>query len=171
VHDPSDFRLGDNLLHEFELGGASQTVVGGHRPDGAAVECESVTVARKLVDVGHVPLGVEDGGQTRHCVAERPAYQLVSALFDTPAPAPLKDAKNELGVLVLDVAEQLDREVTGRRSGEQGLAQFGAVVEVGRSAGSTPHSTRGDEPTGPERSQMLADRARGDPQDLRHFVG
>jgi hypothetical protein len=135
------------------------------------VECESVTVAWKLVDVGHVPLGVEDRGQTRHRVAERLAYQLVSALFDTPAPAPRKDPRNELGILLLDVAEQLDREVTGRRSGEHGLAQFGAVVEVGWSPGSTPLLTRGDEPTGPERGQLLADCARGDPQDLRYFVG
>jgi hypothetical protein len=108
VHDTSDICLRDDLLHEFELGGARQTVVGGHRPDGTAVECKSVTVARKLVDVGHVSLGVEDRGQTRHSVAERLACQLATALFDTPAPSPFEDARNEVGVFFLDVAEQLN---------------------------------------------------------------
>ena len=127
------------------------------------VEGESVAVVWKLVDVGHVSLGVEDRGQAGHRVAESFAGELFSALFDTPAPPALEDARDEFGVFVFDVAEQFDGEVTGGGPGEEGFAQFGAVVEVGRSAGSAPLLAGCDEAAGPESGQMLADGAGGDP--------
>jgi hypothetical protein len=128
------------------------------------VESESKTVAGKLIDVGHIPLAVEDFSQTGCLLAERLACQLVSALFDPSAPTAPEDTRDQLGVFVLEVAKELDREVNRRRSSQQRLTQFCAVVKICRPAGSSPLLTRRDESTGSESGQVLANRAWSNPQ-------
>src|ERR1035441_3691213 len=156
---------------EVELGGASRTEAGGHRPDGTAVERESKAVAGQLVDAGHVSLAVEELVQTGDLLVERLACQLALALLDPPSTTSLEDARDQLGVFVLEVAEELDREVNSQPPGKQGFAQLGAVVEIDRPSRPSAFLTRGHEPAGLERSEMLADSARGSPHGLRHRVG
>ena len=169
VRDPFDLRLGEHLPEELKFRGAGLTVAGRHSPDGAAVQGHPVAAVGELVEVGQIPLSVEDLGQDRHLLVEALARQLHPGLLDTPAAAPLEDAGDELGVFLLDVAEQLDREVAGASS-EQGLAQIGAVVEIGGPSGPTSLLTRGDEAGGLEGGQVLADAAWRDPQGLRQLV-
>jgi len=105
------------------------------------VQVHPVGAVGKLVEVGQIPLPVEGLGQDRHLLVEVLADQLLAGLLDTPASASLEDAGDELGVFLLDVAEQLEREVAGG-SGEQGLAQIGAAVEIDGPSGPTSLVTR-----------------------------
>jgi hypothetical protein len=171
VDDPGDVGVGDDLLYELEFGGARQAVAGGDRPDGTAVEGEPVAIVGKLVDLGHVSLGVQDSCQAGHGLAEGLAGKLFTALFDALAPEALEHAGEEFGVFVFYVAEQFDCEVTGGGPGEEGFAQFRTVVEVSWPAGSAPLLAGGDEAGGAESGQMLADGARGDPQRVGHRFG
>jgi hypothetical protein len=137
-------------LYEFEFGSAGQAVAGGDHPDGTVVQSESVAAVWQLVGVGHVPLGVEDGCQAGHAVAQGLAGELFAALFDSVTAATLEQTRDKLGVFVCEVAEQFDGEVTGGGPGEKGFAQFGAVVEVSRPAGSAPLLAGRHEAAGPE---------------------
>ena len=146
--DPFDVSFREHRLEELELCGTGCSVEGGHRPDGAVAERDPIVLIRELVELGHVPLPVEDLGQCCHLLIDALAHQLVSDLLDAPVLTALKDTGDEVGVFLLEVAEQLNREVTSGL-GEQRLALMGAVVEVGGSPGlSGPPSllARGDKP-------------------------
>ena len=114
VRDPFDLRLGEHLPEKFEFGGAGLSVAGRRLPRwrscaGSSGSCRSGSLSKSA----RYPSLVEDLGQDRHLLVEALAGQLVSGLLDTPASAPLEDAGDELGVFLLDVAEQLD--ARGRR--------------------------------------------------------
>ena len=71
VRDPFDLSLGEHFLEELKFRGAGLTVLGGHCPDRAAVQVHPKAAARKFVEVGQVPLAVEDLGQDRTCTLAR----------------------------------------------------------------------------------------------------
>lgn len=166
VRNPFDVGLGQHFAQEFEFGGAGLTVLGRDSPDGAVVQGHPVGVVPKLLEGGEIPLVVEELDEARHLLIKALAGQLLLGLLDTVASAPIEDAGNEFWVFLLDVLEQLKREVAGG-FGEVGLGQIGAVVEVGGPSGPAPGLTRSDEPGGLEGSQMLANAASGDPEGLR----
>ena len=70
VLDPFDLGLREHRLEELELCGTGRSVAGGHWPDGAVTERDPIAVIRKLVEVGHIALRVEDPGQCCHFLIE-----------------------------------------------------------------------------------------------------
>ena len=63
MRDPFDLRVGEHVAEELKFGGAGLTVPGRHCPDGATVQRHLVAAVGKLVEVGQIPLAVEDLGQ------------------------------------------------------------------------------------------------------------
>ncbi len=64
-------RPGEHCREERKFRGASLTVPGRHCPDRAAVQSHPVAAVGKLVEVGQIPLAVEDLGQDRTCTLAR----------------------------------------------------------------------------------------------------
>ena len=172
VLDPFDLGLREHRLEELELCGTGCSVAGGHWPDGAVAECDPITLIRKLVELGHIPLRVEDLGQCCHLLLEALARQLVSDLLDAPMLTAIKDTGEKIRIFLLDVAEQLNGEVTGGL-GEQRFSLMGAVVEVGgspRVSGSSSLLACRDKSSRSEDSQLLTNGARRDRQGLSEVL-
>src|ERR1039458_6405253 len=70
VLDPFDVSFREHRLEELKLCGTGRSVARGHRPDGAVAERDPIILIRELVELGHIPLPVEDLGQCCHLLVD-----------------------------------------------------------------------------------------------------
>jgi hypothetical protein len=158
VGDPGDDRVGQHALQELEFAGAGLAEAARDAPDRAAVQVDPEVVGRQLLPVAQIALGVEEFGDPGDAFSDGSVGELGLCVVDESPTSPVEDAVDELGLLVVDQFQELDRQVVG--GDEQRLGPLRGVVAVGRPSGLARLATCFDQLGGSKQCEVLTDGAR-----------
>ncbi len=168
VGNPFDAGIRKRRSQELDLGRAGERVALGDAEDRAVVFRHQVGSIRPRGELGKVTVLVQDRGQLRHPIREGFPGHPLSGLFGPPPAPPLEDTVDECGVRVLDVLEELVRELAVEAR-EQGLPRRVERVAKRWTPGPARLGTVCDQACGRETGEVLSGCADGDPQGFGEF--
>jgi len=138
VRDPLDVRGGEHLAEELELGAARGAIARGNREDGAVVLDDAEPAVVERDELCEVAVLVEDRGELLNLLDQRAIDHAHLRPLDASHATTFEHAREQLGGLLLELREQIDRErrVAAR---EQSVALVAQAVEVVRTTGAASH--------------------------------
>jgi hypothetical protein len=167
---PLDSGLWDEIADELEFAGACLAELCGDVPDGATVQVDMEALGVAAICVGQVPLSVEQDGESRDLVGQVLAVEMMADSLHPTEALTLKDAGDELGVLLFDIYKKLDRQSLGP-GGEHRLGSIRGVEAIGWPAGLASLLASVDVASRPERREVLAGGAGRDRQRFGKLIG